>query len=346
MYSTVAITALVLSLASNSVVGSPIEVQRRATCTDETKSIRKAWEDLTSEEKLAYINADLCLMAAPPSAGVPGATSRWDELQYSHAAQSDYIHGVGAFLPFHRYFVTVHEMLIRSECGYTGPLPYWNEPSDVNALNQSVIFDTEFGFGGDGEYPDGCITDGPFVNLTLHFQEDLSTSDYCLSRSMNDRSFSGAAQSNVDTCLAKTTFIDAWNCLEGNPHSAGHGGVAGVMVNTKLSPGDPVFYLHHGYLDKLFWDWQSLDLDTRLTEIGGSNTAGGGGQGGGSPPGGGSGPGGSVTTTSTLDFVDYFNDGGNTTTLNHTLWSAGIIANATIGEVMDIGGDLVCAEFA
>jgi tyrosinase len=43
--------------------------------------------------------------------------------------------------------------------------------------------------------------------------------------------------------------------------------------------------------------------------------------------------------------LDYDGDPGNTTTLNHTLWMAGIIPNATIAEVMDLGGDLICAEY-
>ncbi len=41
----------------------------------------------------------------------------------------------------------------------------------------------------------------------------------------------------------------------------------------------------------------------------------------------------------------YFNDGGDTTTLNHTLWSGGIFPNATIADVMDIRGPFVCAEY-
>lgn len=49
---------------------------------------------LTSDEKSAYIQADLCLMAAPAKSGIPGAITRWDELQYSHIAQASYIHGV------------------------------------------------------------------------------------------------------------------------------------------------------------------------------------------------------------------------------------------------------------
>ena len=33
-------------------------------------------------------------MALPAKSGVPGATTRWDELQYAHIAQASYIHGV------------------------------------------------------------------------------------------------------------------------------------------------------------------------------------------------------------------------------------------------------------
>ncbi|KAF2969671.1 hypothetical protein GQX73_g3872 [Xylaria multiplex] len=151
-------------------------------------------------------------------------------------------------------------------------------------------------------------------------------------------------------------FVDAWNCIEASPHSAGHGGVNGVMVNVKLSPGDPIFYLHHGYIDKLWWDWEALKLPARLTEvslkllhsstwsyanaglldlthhirmltrckIGGNNTA----RGKNDPA-----------------FVNYFGDNGSITTLNHVLSSNGLVPNATIQDVMDIGGDYVCAEF-
>lgn len=35
----------------------------------------------------------------------------------------------------------------------------------------------------------------------------------------------------------------------------------------------------------------------------------------------------------------------NITTLNHTLWMADILPNVTISQVMDLGGDLICAEY-
>lgn len=35
------------------------------------------------------------------------------------------------------------------------------------------------------------------------------------------------------------------------------------------SPGDPVFYLHHAMIDRVWWIWQLQDLDSRLTSVGG-----------------------------------------------------------------------------
>ncbi|KAI1097179.1 Di-copper centre-containing protein [Jackrogersella minutella] len=343
----------------------------RDECT--VRSKRMPWTNLTSEEKLDYLNADVCLMSSPPKSGIAGAKNRWDELQYIHIVQTDYVHGVGAFLPFHRYFMAVHEHLLRAECNYTGPLPYWDEPADIGNISGSPLFDVETGFGGNGTGTGGCVANGPFANFTLRFKDDLSIDEYCLSRYLNNRALSQAGKEAVDLCIAKETYVDAWNCLEGRPHGAGHGAVMGTMINPFTSPGDPIFYLHHGYLDKLWWDWQSLNLTTRLTEIGGNNTA----RGPGFIPGFGSGPGGGfpggnfpgggnfsfpfppgfptngsnpfpfpgLNKTINRAFTDYFNDGGNITTLNHTLWSAGVMENITIADVMDPRGGFVCTEY-
>ena len=85
------------------------------------------------------------------------------------------------------------------------------------------------GFGGNGKGVDRCITDGPFANLTLRYNEDLSLEEYCISRNLNERAFSAAAQEYIDACMVEKEFTAAWNCLEGRPHGAGHGGVSGTV---------------------------------------------------------------------------------------------------------------------
>ncbi|KAK5637312.1 hypothetical protein RRF57_013024 [Xylaria bambusicola] len=275
--------SLLLAFGSSTVLASP--VARRACAV---KTQRKAWEDLTDAEKKAYLDADLCLFNTPPITKIPGAKNVWDELQWTHAAQAGYIHFVGTFLPFHRYYVRAHETLIRDLCGYDGPLPYWNEPGDVGALNKASILDPKTGFGSGGNGTAQCLTDGPFANVTLRIGWDLKAGkEYCVYRAINGRFFNNAAQKNVDKCLAMATFNDAWRCIEGAPHSAGHGGINGLMIDVALSPGDPIFWLHHGWIDKLWWDWESRKLPARLTEV----------------------------------------------------------PNATVADVMDLGGEYVCAEF-
>lgn len=43
------------------------------------------------------------------------------------------------------------------------------------------------------------------------------------------------------------------------------------MQNGVSSPGDPLFYLHHTWLDKIWWDWQAKDRANRVKDIGGTN---------------------------------------------------------------------------
>lgn len=44
------------------------------------------------------------------------------------------------------------------------------------------------------------------------------------------------------------------------------------MLNPISSPGDPLFYMHHTWLDKIWAEWQDARPATRLMAIGGSNT--------------------------------------------------------------------------
>lgn len=89
-----------------------------------------------------------------------------------------------------------------------------------------------------------------------------------------------------------------------------------------------------GWLDAQWWRWQSADLDNRLTDMGGPNRPEASYLAGQNLP--------ELTTA----FTDYFgDDGGNITTLNHVLYAADIVANATVGDVMDVGGTTVCAEY-
>ncbi|PYI16002.1 Di-copper centre-containing protein, partial [Aspergillus violaceofuscus CBS 115571] len=295
------------------------------------------WNALTDAEKHEYIQAELCLMSHPPVTGlVENSTNVWDEFANIHITQENDIHYVGQFLPWHRYYVRTHELALQQLCNYTGAHPYWDELTDLSRgnISASPIFDPHTGFGGNGTGTNSCVADGPFKNLTLHISNHHQRGDeFCLSRALSQSSFSTEKAANVETCFGYANYTDAWQCYNGNPHGGGHGGVGGLMLDPIDSCNDPLFFMHHAYLDKLWWEWQLADYPHRLVDMGGNNTApqyild----QAGLSQPG--------------ADILNYDGDPGTTTTLNHTLWMNWITANTTIGAVMQLNGSVMCAEY-
>lgn len=105
------------------------------------------------------------------------------------------------------------------------------------------------------------------------------------------------------------------------------------MLDPIDSCNDPMFFMHHAYLDKLWWEWQMADYPHRLFDMGGNNTAQQSilDQAGLSQPG--------------ADILDYDGDNGTTTTLNHVLWMNSIVANTTVGDIMKLNGSVICAEY-
>lgn len=66
------------------------------TCTPENVRVRKLFENLTGEERIAYTSALNCLMQLPaktPSALAEGAKTRYDDFVVAHINQTTKIHG-------------------------------------------------------------------------------------------------------------------------------------------------------------------------------------------------------------------------------------------------------------
>ncbi|KAF2832917.1 Di-copper centre-containing protein [Ophiobolus disseminans] len=190
-------------------------------------------------------------------------------------------------------------------------------------------------FGGDGRPQDGCITNGPFVNFTNHLGPAYAYTSHCVTRRFNETCSAQTAQVFVDECVAKGDWLGAWTCIEGKPHTGGHGGVGGLMLDAVVSPRDPLFYLHHTWLDKIWADWQVRDLPKRLSEMGGDNVQDEGNLPLPFPP----------RPDSIPKSTGADGDPGNVTTLEHVLNMYGNGPNRTIGEVMDIWDGVLRYEY-
>ncbi|TEB19459.1 Di-copper centre-containing protein [Coprinellus micaceus] len=271
--------------------------------------LRREWRDLRVTDKHAFIRAVRCLQSLPAKdTSLPKKITRYEEFVVSHTAVGDAIHGVGQFLPWHRHFVFLYETALREECGYQGPFPFWDWPRDadgIKPLKESPLFDPVTGFGPDGtpgtftmlpnsdphvpgsnaflppftSLPWGCVTSGPFANLTLHLGPGRTQNfDHCLTRAIQESLRDLLKTSNINKILAQKDYDSFWNSLDGRPfkvewalHEGGHVGINGDMTNYYTSPNEPLFYLHHSGLDRLWWKWQH-GRPGRLREVGGRSS--------------------------------------------------------------------------
>ncbi|KAJ4293127.1 hypothetical protein N0V90_008409 [Kalmusia sp. IMI 367209] len=145
----------------------------------------------------------------------------------------------------------------------------------------------------------GCVTSGPFKNMKINLGPaglalpgaginlEVQSNPYaynprCLKRDLTDwiiRRFSNAT-AIVNNIVKPKDVYDFQMTMQGYPgsgdigiHGGGHyamGGDPGRDVNT--SPGDPLFYLHHAMIDRVWWIWQLLDHKERIGAKGISGT--------------------------------------------------------------------------
>jgi len=183
------------------------------------QNIRKSWSEFTSSEQIAYVNAINSLN----SVAVNNLANEHDRLF------SAGIHTTAQFLPWHRIYLKFFEEMVQAQNPDLA-LPYWDWYDQSSWASSSNLF--EDGSGGSDGLWGFNVSSGvwPF-----------------------NRSFS-SSWSPPSTNMSTTDYATFSNSLEDRPHNTGHGFVGGSMMSL-ASPIDPLFYLHHGMVDKVWRDW-------------------------------------------------------------------------------------------
>ncbi|KAL9948190.1 hypothetical protein D7B24_005491 [Verticillium nonalfalfae] len=289
----------IVALLSLAAAASASVIPRaNSTCADPV--VRKEWRELTGAEKAEYLRAAVCLRNLPKAKYefVDAVTTRMDDLVFTHFSLNTDIHFVANFLPWHRWYVQLHEDLLRTECGFTGAQPYWDWSIDGDAVDtpNSPVFDAETGFGGNGVRTgstepgfERCVVDGPFAhtNLTLAMgwpnMNDQGDRLHCFTREFNNASgrdengeiiigdMQAAAYNSkvMNTIYGFDTYAAMSNMLEGLPHAQIHSIIFGDM-GPATSPNEPLFFLHHANVDRAWAKWQGRNA-TRLADYTGFN---------------------------------------------------------------------------
>lgn len=113
-------------------------------------------------------------------------------------------------------------------------------------------------------HPDVCV---PYWDWTDHDQQNfpswlngvlptVNTAGGSITaiRSPGTSSDLASTVSQVPIALSQTNYTNFSSIING-VHGAIHGWVGGTMSSPHTSPVDPVFWLHHANLDRLWWKW-------------------------------------------------------------------------------------------
>lgn len=133
----------------------------------------------------------------------------------------------------------------------------------------------------------GCVVDGPFVEknwkCNMGPEKNTAYNPRCMRRDIAPSfAISKLNQSRVDWTLEADSYYEFDIRVEGGItvpthgyHGGGHlgiGGDLGEVGDVYTSPGDPLFYMHHANMDRLWNKWQHKDWPARMKDISGPDT--------------------------------------------------------------------------
>ncbi|MGK5631858.1 tyrosinase MelC2 [Streptomyces sp. URMC 123] len=226
-------------------------------------AVRKNQALLTAEEKRAFVGA---LVELKRSGRYDAFVTTHNGFIMSDTDSGDRVgHRSPSFLPWHRRFLIQFERELQT-VNASVTLPYWDWTVDRSPT--SSLWAPDF-LGGTGRSRDGRVTDGAFAfsggNWPITVRVDGR--DF-LRRSLGTGVRELPTRAELDSVMAMSTYdAPPWNSasdgfrnhMEGwrgaNLHNRVHVWVGGQMA-TGVSPNDPVFWLHHCFIDKLWAEWQ------------------------------------------------------------------------------------------
>jgi tyrosinase len=181
---------------------------------------RKNAFNLTAGEQSAYISAVTAMIADGSY-----ATLAQIHANMSHRMHTMASHGLVStlrFLPWHRaYLVHMEEELRRKDPNAF--IPYWHWV--------------------DGTVPAWLDTFKPTINGIVNQRKTLSGPI--------------TTQARIDAVMAYTNYNDFTLQLEVDPHNQGHNLLGLPMRNPRLAPYDPIFWMHHAEVDRIWAEWQA-----------------------------------------------------------------------------------------
>ncbi|KAJ2347471.1 hypothetical protein GGF43_004751, partial [Coemansia sp. RSA 2618] len=179
---------------------------------------------------------------------------RWiDWFGFLHERVASVIHSNAVFLVYHRALTRDYEKILQSYNPAVA-VPYWNMMVDYQNPAGSPVLSGSY-FGGNGDASSHCVTSGVAGSWQVTFPDV-----HCLRRVYGEADTIDTWYSPefITSVLQRSTkYADLRAGLENTIHGLPHLSLGGDM-NTMHSPLDPIFWLHHANIDRLYAQWQAV----------------------------------------------------------------------------------------
>ncbi|KAJ3254081.1 hypothetical protein HK103_007542 [Boothiomyces macroporosus] len=225
-------------------------------------AVRKEWRQLSGGQQQAFLNAVKQLNQRQDDTGNDSSDpSTWSFAHFAvvHARYQQANHNQGGqqappFFAWHRIFLHYYEKALQS-IDPSVTLPYWDWSQDSqNPLGSDVLAQSAFGTSIDGS---GCVTGGQFAGWSS------AVNGGCLKRCSQSGALYGST-STVQLMNASPNYASLNRQIQDGPHAIVHNVIGGRCADggvgdfyTMSSAGDPIFYMHHAMVDKIWMMWQN-----------------------------------------------------------------------------------------
>ena len=235
-------------VAGLSMIASTVNAN---ACPQGTR-IRYSWYDLPETEKQRFVSAVRKLHTD---------TDTYNKLAKLHYDQRNEFHNCPRFLPAHRRLLIELENALKAIDPQV-VLPYWDWSRFANNPSADPIW-AYFARDGEGK----CVTDGVLGDKKLGPYEE------CLQRGIDRTGPQPGTYASLPVLLAEIkkegNFWEWAKNLEASAHNAVHYYVGGHLAS-HWSAFDPLFYMHHLFIDQLWDVWQRTEEDgSRINRYGG-----------------------------------------------------------------------------
>jgi tyrosinase len=242
--------------------------------------MRKNIRSLSQDEIDDFVNAVLKLKSK-------GIYDEYTELHHeammsqSGQFEKNLAHNGPIFLPWHRELLLRLEKDLNQVSQSTDlSIPYWDWTEDFSNPEQSPLWDDRL-MGGNGDKEKGyLVTTGRFSKwqLVRQFGPKKRPDGRIVAGTLPEKSkiFRLMNIRTYDTSDWNTSSLNSFrNFLEGSMpistrsepemHNRVHVWIGGNM-SLGSSPSDPVFYLHHANIDRIWASWQRKHFGNSLLE--------------------------------------------------------------------------------